>query len=199
MSCVYVVTYRPLCSTAAGRAVKSDPPYADGSCRREPDLESPFPSITALCRGRNFAPRLKEDDRVAYVTCARNGIWRLTALLRVKRYFGTHEQAAAWYRSEGLPLPSNCMVAGNRPLPLNRTIGPSGCNELKEWDRHYQQRAREHSVFLACEPLWRNLHHPPPITREDWLAWKGRPTQTPSDAPHLWEPLWAATSRNSRV
>jgi len=54
MTPTYVVTYRPLESTATGRRVKTDPPFADGSCRREPDLESKFPSITALCRGRNL-------------------------------------------------------------------------------------------------------------------------------------------------
>jgi hypothetical protein len=184
------VIYRPLCSTPAGRRVKSDPPYADGSCRREPDLESKFPSITALCRGRNFAPRLHVGDRVAYVSSAQAGTWRLTALLEVVKRFETHEEAATWYRGQGLPPPSNCMVRGTSPLPLRRTHGVSHCGELKKWDEHYQQRANECGVFLACKPLWRNLQDPPMITRKDWEQWGGAPTRTPSNTPNLWEPLW---------
>jgi len=117
-------------------------------------------------------------------------------MLEVIERYETHEEAARWYRASGLPLPSNCMVRGNPPLPLRRTIGPSGCNELKEWDQHYQQRARDCGVFLICRPLWRNLETPPEITPADWLAWGDKPTRNPKNTPHLWEPLWAARSRS---
>jgi hypothetical protein len=193
----YVVTYHPLCSTPQGRRVRSDPPFADGSCRREPDLESAHPSITALCRGRNFAPRLRRGDRVAYVTCASRGKWRLTALLEIIERCETHEEAAQWYRSRKVPLPSNCMIPENPPLPLERTIGKCGCSRVEQWDEEYQQRAREHPVFLISKPVWRELHHPPVITRADWSAWGGAPTRNPKNTPHLWEPLWRATSRSS--
>jgi len=98
-SAAFLATYRPLCRTAQGRRAitkYSLPPYVDGSCRREPDLEAHFPTITALCRGRMFAPRLYEGDRVAYVTKqGRYGLraslhWRLTALLLVEHRFESH-------------------------------------------------------------------------------------------------------------
>jgi len=44
------------------------PPFIDSSCRREPDLESRSPSISALCRRTKFAPRLYPTDRVVYIT-----------------------------------------------------------------------------------------------------------------------------------
>ena len=60
MSNVYVVSYRPLAGTPQGRRAVQRyglAPYIDASCRREPDLEAKWPTISALCRGRNFAPR----------------------------------------------------------------------------------------------------------------------------------------------
>ena len=68
---LYINTYQPLACNAAGRAASEKfgiPPFVDGSIRGEPDLEHQFPSITCLCRGRNFAPRLREGDRVVYLT-----------------------------------------------------------------------------------------------------------------------------------
>ena len=63
----FLATYRPICASAHGRQAVADfgiPPFVDASCRREPDFESSFPSISALCRGRQFAPRLHADDVV---------------------------------------------------------------------------------------------------------------------------------------
>src|SRR5437879_479234 len=57
----FLATYHPLAQTSCGRqAIREHAllPFIDGSCRREPDFESRFPSITATCRGRNCAPRL---------------------------------------------------------------------------------------------------------------------------------------------
>ena len=118
----YLVTYRPLLQTRLGRqAVKEHglPRFIDGSCRREPDFESAYPSITALCRGSRFAPRLHPGDHVIYITTKgsylgrRERHWRLTSVLQVLHRFASHEQAASWYRERNLALPSNCMVAGN--------------------------------------------------------------------------------------
>ncbi len=46
--CSFLATYRPTAKTGSGRyAVQcySLPPFVDGSCRREPDFESRFPSV----------------------------------------------------------------------------------------------------------------------------------------------------------
>jgi hypothetical protein len=67
---VFLTTYRPLCSRKAGRAAVERfgiPPYVGGSCRREPDLESRWPSVGAPCHGRLFAPRLRPSDVVVFL------------------------------------------------------------------------------------------------------------------------------------
>lgn len=175
----YLVTYRPIVLTRPGRrAVKEHglPPFVDGSCRREPDFESVYPSITALCRGSRFAPRLHPGDRVIYLTTKgsylgrRERHWRLTAVLQVLHRFASHKQAASWYRERSLTPPSNCMVAGNPPLPIELTAGAAkkfGADSeraLRLWDYSYRQRARENSVLVACTPRFLELWEPPAIT-----------------------------------
>ena len=214
----FLATYRPLCRTATGRnAVKQFalPPYIDGSCRREPDLQSEYPTISALCRARMFAPRLRVGDRVAYITkIGRYGHhqdrhWRLTALLRVERRFDSHDDAADWYRAKGLPLPRNCMVSGNPPVPLDQTDGrlsaeirarTTGMNPeqiIRVWDRTYFERAKKHAMMLACTILFRELEEPPPVFQSDWEEWVGRvpTTQTP---PRISEELWFRLENCSR-
>jgi hypothetical protein len=103
---IYLATYRPLISTPEGqRAVVrfNIPPYVDGSCRREPDFECEFPSISALCRGELFAPHLNEGDEIVYITTKdfygeafRH--WRVVAGLKVLKRFASHPDAATWYR-----------------------------------------------------------------------------------------------------
>ncbi|HUR83665.1 MAG TPA: hypothetical protein VM733_23120 [Thermoanaerobaculia bacterium] len=197
---MYLVTYRPLCGTPFGLhaiARYGLPPFIDSSCRREPDFQSKFPTITALCRAGKFAPRLEVDDRVAYITA---GSWYLVAILRVTERLNSHEEAAEWFRFRGLPLPSNIMVDGNPHQPLERTAGlPPGVPSIGVWNASYKERARAHGVVLVCEAPHLELHHPPQITREDWSRWIGKvpATQNPKNRPELWEHLWAATSRNS--
>ena len=113
----YLCTFHPLVENVAGReAIRGHglPPFIDGSCRREPDLQASAPSISALCRRRNFVPRLFAGDRVAYVsvkgTYAGNTGWPLVALLTVEERFESHKKAADWYVERGLALPSNCML-----------------------------------------------------------------------------------------
>ena len=68
---IFLNSYNPLIKNGRGESVIEEhgiPPYVDDSCRREPDFESGYPSITALCRGRNFAPRVYESDLVVYMT-----------------------------------------------------------------------------------------------------------------------------------
>jgi hypothetical protein len=123
----FLNTYVPLVATSAGRAASEThaiPPFVDGSIRREPDLEQPYPSISCLCRAGNFAPRLRASDIVGYMTCKgrygepREPHRRLTAVLEVIAVVPSHAEAAHWYRDRDLPLPSNCMVPGNLPKPL---------------------------------------------------------------------------------
>jgi hypothetical protein len=184
---IYLVKYRPLNSTPEGqRAIMqlNILPYVDGSCRREPDMECEFPSISALCRGELFAPNLIEGDEVVYITTKNlygEPFWhrRIIARLKVFKRFGSHLEAAAWYRRNVGKLPSNCMVAGNPPLPLNHTSrGTSNCAPgcgtaaatLKQWNEHYQKRADNFPVFLACKTVWKELASPAILT--DQAAFK---------------------------
>lgn len=213
VSRAFLATYRPLCRTRQGRvaiAKYGTPPYVDGSCRREPDLEAVFPAITALCRGRMFAPRLHEGDRIAYVTKqGRYGPrlpehWRLTALLVVECRFENHGQAAEWFTSHGYPVPRNCMVPETTPVPFDHTDGQLNRQLraqlgrltpeqiIRAWDRGYASRARNWGTILACRVVFRDLHDPPQITREDWVSWNKRVPSTrtpPQIAEHLWQHL----------
>jgi hypothetical protein len=206
---IYVATYRPLCSSKAGRAAIAAhglPAYIDSSCRREPDFESPFPGISAICRAGNFAPRLNEGDRIAYTTVrGRYGSqlphWRLTALLQVRRRFETHEAAAAWYSASSVPPPQNCFVAGTSPYPWDYTGGQLAgelrlrCRDLPPerrvqlWDATYRSRVKRWPVYLACEALFVALQDPPALTDSDWRACFGkRPaTRNPQSLP---EAVW---------
>ena len=167
---IYLSSYYPLIQNKAGREAANAfniPRFVDGSCRREPDFESRFPSISALCHGRNFAPRLLEGDIIVYITHkgpylgAQEHHWRLTAVLEVFKRFESHVAAARWYVTRGLSRPRNCMVEGNPPLPREKTVARW---PIKSWDRFYRMRARQCGVFLACKPRYLELHNPPEIT-----------------------------------
>jgi hypothetical protein len=206
----YLNSFRPLCYNKLGQlAIKRYglPPFIDASIRREPDFQSPYPSITALCRGAMFAPRLWTGDTVAYMTVKGRyepeqfSHWRLVAILRVIERFESHKQAAAWYLDKGLPLPSSCMVEGNEPLPYDMTIGVIPPNRfgstsntdalLRLWDRGYKERASKSGVFLACAADFLELNEPPILTDEAMLKIFGRvpPTLTP---PSISESEYAA-------
>lgn len=187
----FLVTFRPLVNRKAGRVAAKQfglPPFIDGSCRREPDFESKHPSISALCRGKNFAPRLGVGDTAVYLTTkSRWGghpetHWRLVAVLSVVARFGSHEEGAEWYRSRGLPLPSNCWVKENPPIPYERTVQDS---PWETWDRAYRARARRCPVFLATDPLFCELWQPPIVTVEMMEQAFGRVpnTLTPPSVP----------------
>ena len=99
----FLSSFRPLVPNRAGRKPIANfgrPPYVDSSCRREPDLEHAFPSISALCHVKLFAPRLHEQAVVAFITKKdRYGghdesHWRLVAIVRVVRRSDTHSDAA---------------------------------------------------------------------------------------------------------
>lgn len=212
MNRAFLASYRPICGTRAGRAAIARydlPPFIDGSCRREPDLQLQFPAITALCRGGKFAPRLQVGDRVAYVTKrgsyeSRERHWRLTALLQVAHRFESHRKAAEWYLEQGSRIPYNCIVQGNKPaafgatdgslsrLVRDATEGRSPESIIRVWDHGYHLRAQAHPVVLVCRPIAVELCDPPVITETDWLAWHGRvpPTLNPPPIPDtLWQAL----------
>jgi hypothetical protein len=187
----YLVSFHPLCSTPHGRrAVKafSLPAFIDGSCRREPDFQSAWPSITALCRAGKFAPRLRVGDRVFYMT-VKARYMRITgrglvAALEVIRVLPTHQAAARWYRERGLNVPSNCMVRGNLPIPVPRTRGlprstdeswklwsksRSGLPSLAAWDRGYVERARDFPCFVITQPIKGPVVANPRIVRDEQI------------------------------
>jgi hypothetical protein len=171
---LYLNSYAPLVITSEGlRASDAHnlPPFIDGSIRREPDLEHQCPSITCLCRAGLFAPRLQIGDVVVYMTHKHkygpeSPHRRLTAVIRVARLFDSHIDAADWYRSNGMPLPSNCMVEGNAAHPVSHSHQRTkqrcgGCVDACGWDAGYQRRAALHPRVVVCDRLSINL---------DWTA-----------------------------
>src|SRR5262249_35923590 len=160
-------SFRPLCRNKQGRSAVRRfglPPFIDDSCRREPDFQAQVPSISALCRGPKFAPRLYAGDCVVYITVKDSyspvtfGHWRLIAMLRIINRFESHTEAAVWYRENGLSLPSNCIVDGNSCFPYDMTAGTEArrfgnvadIDELlRRWDLNYRVRARRNGTFLA--------------------------------------------------
>ena len=171
----YLASYHPLSASVRGKATiekLSLPPYVDDSCRREPDFESQYPSISAICRGSQFAPRLNKSDVVVYMTIMGRypgygqAHWRLTAILQVINRFNSHRKAAKWYERQGLELPSNCMVRGNRPRNLDETSNPDNYARVERWDAFYKRRVKRTPVFLVCRPLFVELYDPPVLTRQ---------------------------------
>ncbi len=190
----YLCSYKPLISSAKGRhaATFNLPPFINGSCRREPDFECQFPSISALCRFKMFAPRLHPNDSIAYITIKGKYLgvhqehWRLTAILKVIERFTSHEDAAKWYNTRGIVIPNNCMVDGNRPMPFEKThrklpkhlIKRKKCWDNKKlvrfWDAIYRYRTRNCGIFLVCEAEFLELQEPPILTKEGMKEIFGR-------------------------
>lgn len=175
---IFLCSYWPLCKTTGGRqaAVKYGlPPFVNGLSRREPDFEHRFPAVTASSRGRNFAPRLRVGDTVVYTTTkgrwgeVRFPHWRLVAVLEIAERFETHADAADWYRSKGLRLPSNCVVDGNPPLPVALTLHHGRAHD-DAWDAVCVERAAACGALLACEARVLDLHDPPVLSQDDLLA-----------------------------
>ena len=188
----FLATFRPLVKNLSGRQAMRQhalPPFIDGSCRREPDFESPFPSITSVCRGGNFAPRLQVGDRIAYLTVKgqypgdpERG-WRLVAVLPVIQRFSSHNEAAAWYKRQNHPLPSNCVIDGNsaKSFELTNRDPPAVIKkrtELKEefvrlirlWDATYRRRVAKWPVFLATKAEFIDLNDPPQLNETQMRA-----------------------------
>jgi len=178
---LFLNSYGPLVVSPAGRAAakaKKLPPFIDGSIRREPDLQHRYPGISCLCRAGKFAPRLKRGDIVCYLTQKRKyqesqgPERRLTAVLQVLEVFSSHQEAASWYRSHGLALPSNCMIRGNKARPLRESHGLHRDNPCfggrlwKRWDDRYRDRVRRFSTFALCKRLFRDLSWNAPVVQD---------------------------------
>lgn len=178
----YLNSYAPLVASAVGRLASRErgiPPFVDGSIRREPDLEHELPAISCLCRADKFAPRLRVGDTVAYMT--RKAAYgtgaphrRLTAVLLVRSIFESHQDAAEWYREQGMALPNNCMVPGNSHKPLEHSHrlheDRSSLNDEKlcrRWDGQYRLRASRYGSFVVCHKLFCDLTWDSPIADED--------------------------------
>ena len=193
---IKLVTYKPLCSNIFGiNAIKSFSlnPYIDSSCRREPDLELSNPSISGLCRKNKFAPQLKIDDIIIYLTLPakykaaqkylNQDTYNLTAILKVIHVFPNHLSASKWYENNYQPIPSNCMIEGNYPVDFNRTgsnydsqkkmkdyFSLSPLEKTKEarkqliiWDQEYNSRAHQYPSFVITEYLYDQINNPIPI------------------------------------
>jgi hypothetical protein len=195
-------SYKPLCINDYGKLATKNygfSPFIDASCRREPDFENKFPSISALCRKGKFAPKLKEKDVVVYITVQSDyrteeikiSHNRLVAIVQVIKVFETHEAAADWYLQKNLPIPNNCMVEGNQPKNFDQTAAAIyfkgkkdiknflnkseehqkryGEIAIKKWDSDYQERANTWQKFVVTKPIFLNLESPPILLREDFL------------------------------
>lgn len=204
MPTFYLNSYAPLVASRAGREASlkfNIPPFVDGSIRREPDLEHDYPAITCLCRAGKFAPRLRPNDIVAYMT--RRGRYgqdhpqnRLTAVLRVLEAFPNHAAGSKWYVERNLTLPNNCWIRSNPAKPLSQshritTVG--GCSDSKihrEWDTAYRARSMVYGAFVVCERLWHDLSwNAPEVTERQMLAVFGHRPGTQN--PGAWEIKYA--------
>ncbi len=195
---IKLVSYKPLCINRYGlNAIEKHKclPFIDHSCRREPDLENKYPSISALCRKGMFAPHLSIHDIIVYITVKSNyyqskkAHHRLVAILQVKKKVNTHKEAEKWYEERNIDLPSNCMVKKNRPVPLHETIcnyknkgGSIKCFNickkphsstkfvfLKKWDQYYKNIVKEkkHRKFIITKSIYKELSFPMPIHKTD--------------------------------
>lgn len=188
-------SFRPLCITEIGLRAVNDfgfPPFIDASCRREPDLENEFPSITALCRQEKFAPILCPNDIVVYITV--KGKWltdydhyRLVSILVVTEKKESHSQAATWYRNKNIHLPSNCMVEDNFPYEFHETAGNYekksdiqkflnydiekqkliGKRRIEIWNGEYLNKSKKWGDFVITKPIFIELNDPPILTDDD--------------------------------
>lgn len=179
----FLNSYKPLCYSKEGRKSVKDfsfPPFIDASCRREPDFQSKYPSITALCRIEKFVSRLNVGDSVVYMAVKGTykpetfSHWRLTSILKVLHRFKSHKEAADWYKQNALTLPSNCIVPENPCLPYEMTGGapkelmniPDIEERLRKWDLEYKRRMRICGIFVVCQAEFLELQNPPTLTSE---------------------------------
>lgn len=189
-------SYRPLCLTQTGlNAIEKYNlhPFIDASCRREPDFENPYPSISALCRQGQFATHLRKNDIVVYMTVGRKFKphkkgHHLVSILQVIDVYTTHEIAKTKYLESNLLIPNNCMVANNPPNTFSRTGGnfankthekkflartihereKIGERRVREWDDTYLYKSKKWPCFVKTHPLFLDLSTPPLLLKSDF-------------------------------
>jgi hypothetical protein len=163
---VYFSSFTPLCSTKAGKnaiQLHKLKPFIDGSCRREPDFENQFPSITGLCRP-TFSRKLSVGDIVIYGTNI-FGIKKrkIVAILIVTAIKIDHIEAAEWYRINKLPIPNNVFDSETKPFPMEKTHQHGGFANVVEWNLAYESRKDEFSNVAICQVLNNYLFLDDPI------------------------------------
>ncbi|MDO8776166.1 MAG: hypothetical protein Q7K57_47165 [Burkholderiaceae bacterium] len=98
--------------------------------------------------------------------------WAMIAGLQVLKVFKSHEAAAEFYtrRQKRLKLPTNCVIPSNPPLPAKYTTGlpdrgirwrnqwtksveKTFSPTVKNWDKQYQERAKNHPAFVVTRPI----------------------------------------------
>jgi hypothetical protein len=193
---IFLNSFRPLCCNDLGLiAIRNYnfPPFIDSSCRREPDFQNKYPSISALCRGSKFAPLVKKNDIILYMTIG--GVFtpykkghHLVAILKVLNVFQSHSLGASWYTNYSSSIPSNCMVPQNHPFDFDKTAGDFKTNKqiknflarphqtqinigqrrLTLWDNMYLQRSQRWPCFISTEPIYLEFNNPKNISRNDF-------------------------------
>jgi hypothetical protein len=196
---VYLNTFKPICITRFGRKAITTfglNPFIDGSCRREPDFENPYPAITQLCRPSKLVPRLSIGDLVIYLTIKGNygdptTHWKFIAILEVISIQLTHCCAANYYLANNIPISQNIICNQTIPFPIEMTHGSTGFKHgnlnpyqiIKKWNWEYIKRAINFPE-VAITRVWKNhlyLNNPPKITHEMMMNIFNRisGTQTP--------------------
>jgi hypothetical protein len=167
---VYLNTFSPICANKFGRNSVTEnnlPHFIDGSCRREPDFENPYPAITQLCRPGKLVPRLKNGDLVIYLT--KNGRygenfshWKFIGILEVISLYQNHNSAATFYTNNSIPISQNIFCANSNPLNLNLTHGICGFKHgnlsptriIQIWNEFYRIRSIKYSN-CAITKVWK--------------------------------------------
>jgi len=181
---VYINSFIPICFNGFGRKSIEEskiPNFIDGSCRREPDFENPFPAITQLCRPGKLVTRLSVDDLVIYLTKAEKygnplSHWNFIAILQVLSLQQNHSSAADYYLTNNIPISQNIICNHTAPFTLNMTHGLSGFSHgnlnpkriISIWNNSYINRANNFPK-VAITSVWKDhlhLNNPPQITHQ---------------------------------
>jgi hypothetical protein len=146
---------------------------------------------------------LQPNDIVVYLTVknkwdAPYPHYRLVAILEVIKKSASHAEAASWYRSQALPIPSNCMVLGNEAHPFDETAGDYenvaevvrymesnsekrsivGRKRVELWDKSYLAKSKKWPEFIITQAVFCNLYNPPIIKEDDVINIFGRTINT---------------------
>ncbi len=189
---VFLNTFIPLAYNRFGRnnAIAHNLPlFIDGSCRREPDFQNPFPAITQLCRPGKLVSRLSVGDLIIYLTKLGNygnppAHWNFIGVFEVLSLPINHSSASNYYLTNNIPVSQNIICNHTSPFPLNMTHGLCGfahgsltpARIITLWNNGYISRANNHGQ-TAITKVWENhlyLNNPPQITHQMMMNIFGR-------------------------